>query len=104
MDLAKLIDLAEKYDYKPDGIHLDNLSEFVADNASGISALCKDYAALQQKLETLDSDLGKLAGSMLNRTLDADRKQAVAYAECAAMVAKFAAQLLTAGQADKDGE
>lgn len=37
--------------------------------------------------------LGQLAGAMLNRTLDSGSKQAVAYAECADMVAKFAANL-----------
>lgn len=37
--------------------------------------------------------LEELAGAMLNRTLDSGSKQALAYAECADMVAKFAAQL-----------
>lgn len=37
--------------------------------------------------------LEKLAGAMLKRTLDSGSKQALAYAECADMVAKFANQL-----------
>ncbi|MBZ6396585.1 MULTISPECIES: hypothetical protein [Pantoea] len=44
--------------------------------------------------------LEKLAGAMLNRTLDSGSKQTLAYAECADMVAKFANQL----RAGKDGE
>lgn len=52
---------------------------------------------LVSELENNDSKtaghLEKLAGSMLNRTLDSGSKQAVAYAECADMVANFARQL-----------
>ncbi|WP_217548891.1 hypothetical protein [Pantoea sp. GbtcB22] len=51
--LNQLIDLADKYDYKPDEIHRCNLNEFVAGNASLISAMCKDYSALQQKLDAV---------------------------------------------------
>ncbi len=57
----------------------------------------EDYAALKAQRDALAGitagQLEKLAGSMLNRTLDSGSKQAVAYAECADMVAKFAAKL-----------
>lgn len=46
--------------------------------------------------------LEKLAGVMLNRTLDSGSKQAVAYADCADMVAKFATQLRAAGYEVKE--
>ncbi len=52
--------------------------------------------ALSQRdaqLAAIDSALCDMAGTMLNRTLDSGRKQAVAYAECADMVAKFAKKL-----------
>lgn len=45
------------------------------------------------QIAAIDSGLSTLAGAMLNRTLDSGSKQAVAYAECADMVAKFAKQL-----------
>ncbi|MDT0176910.1 hypothetical protein Q9R34_12780 [Enterobacter sp. BRE11] len=59
-----------------------------------------EWQAMQQKLDAISSGLGNLAGAMLNRTLDSGSKQAVAYADCADMVAKFAAQL-RAGQEAK---
>lgn len=61
-------------------------------------------AELESKLDGIDNELGKLAGAMLNRTLDTSSKQAVGYAECAAMVAKFAAQLRNGEHVTKDGE
>ncbi|WP_417878623.1 hypothetical protein [Vibrio sp.] len=70
--LSQLIDLADKYDYKPDGIHLCNLNEFVADNASLISAMCKDYAALQQKLDAVLAENVKLKRFCKNAAFDAD--------------------------------
>nr|DAL17981.1 MAG TPA_asm: hypothetical protein [Caudoviricetes sp.] len=51
-----------------------------------------------ERINAVAEELGKLAGAMLNRTLDSGSKQAVAYADCADMVAKFAAQL-RAGEA-----
>ncbi|WP_205950286.1 hypothetical protein [Pantoea stewartii] len=68
-----------------------------------------DYVALQQKLDAMAgstaNQLEKLAGAMLNRVLDSGGKQAVAYADCADMVAKFAEQLRsgTHDTADKAG-
>lgn len=56
----------------------------------------KAEAQLAQRdaqIAAIDSGLSTLAGAMLNRTLDSGSKQAVAYAECADMVAKFAKQL-----------
>lgn len=49
------------------------------------------------RLDAVAEELGKLAGAMLNRTLDTGSKQAVAYADCADMVAKFAATLRAKG-------
>lgn len=66
-----------------------------------LQAECKNWsnqcAALIKECDKLAANvsdgLGQLAGAMLNRTLDSGSKQAVAYAECAAMVAKFAANM-----------
>lgn len=49
--------------------------------------------ALQQKLDAVLAGLDSLAGAMLNRTLESGSKQAVAYSDCADMLAKHAAQL-----------
>lgn len=54
--------------------------------AHEVAAECDE---LKSKLAGLD----KLAGEMLNRSLNSTRKQAVAYAECADILAKHAATL-----------
>lgn len=51
------------------------------------------HAQYLERINAVAEELGNLAGAMLNRTLDSGSKQAVAYADCADMVAKFAAQL-----------
>lgn len=48
---------------------------------------------LENEEPTTAGKLEKLAGAMLNRSLDSGSKQAAAYAECADMVATFAANL-----------
>lgn len=45
------------------------------------------------RIDAVAEELGKLAGAILNRTLDSGSKQAVAYADWADMAAEFAAQL-----------
>lgn len=55
--------------------------------------LAKHSLALQQRLNAVLAGLDSLAGAMLNRTLDSGSKQAVAYSDCADMLAKHAAQL-----------
>lgn len=55
--------------------------------------LAKAEAERDALAANISDCLGQLAGAMLNRTLDSGSKQAVAYAECADMVAKFAANL-----------
>lgn len=88
----------------------DIANELLAENAA-LSADNRNYSELLQyhidrqakaeaqlaqrdaQIAAIDSGLSTLAGAMLNRTLDSGSKQAVAYAECADMVAKFAKQL-----------
>lgn len=55
-------------------------------------------AALQEQVLALADGLENMAGAMLNRTLDSGSKQAVAYADCADMVAKYAARIRTGEQ------
>ncbi|WP_192072851.1 hypothetical protein IFU33_07605 [Pantoea agglomerans] len=52
---------------------------------------------LENEEPTTADKLEKLAGVMLNRTLDSGSKQASAYADCADMVARFASQLRAGG-------
>lgn len=70
---------------------------FCEENEEGIYVRIHDYAALKAERDALAANVSDglfhLAGAMLNRTLDSGSKQAVAYAECADMVAKFAANL-----------
>lgn len=53
----------------------------------------KELSQRDAQIAAIDSALCDMAGTMLNRTLDSGSKQAVAYAECADMVGKFARQL-----------
>ncbi|MDK2633134.1 hypothetical protein QMZ93_07230 [Pantoea stewartii subsp. indologenes] len=41
----QLLDLCEKYDYKPDQIHLTNLTDFLSENASQVAGICKTALA-----------------------------------------------------------
>lgn len=74
--LNQLIELADKYDYKPCASHFHNLSVFVGENASLISDLCKNYQALQQKLDAA-LELAGFRGAMIDDLLKGDKSKAV---------------------------
>ncbi|NIG20585.1 hypothetical protein F3J37_18070 [Pantoea sp. Al-1710] len=74
--LNELIELADKYDYKPCASHFHNLSVFVGDNASLISDLCKNHQALQQKLDAA-LDLAGFRGAMIDDLLKGDKSEPV---------------------------
>mgnify|MGYP001110079785 CR=1 FL=1 len=56
-------------------------------------AFQKQLAQRDAQITAIESEISSLAGAMLNRILDSGSKQAVAYADCADMVAKFAKKL-----------
>lgn len=74
---------------------------YCEENSEGIYVRIDDYEAIKAERDALAAkvaqDLDKLAGAMFNRTLDSGSKQAVAYADCADMVARFAKQLRSGG-------
>ncbi|GEM_PF-2437034 len=80
--LNELIELADKYDYKPCASHFHNLSVFVGDNASLISDLCKNHQALQQKLDASEA----LMLAMRDDSRESRSKLELITAECAALV------------------
>lgn len=43
--VKQLLALCEKYDYKPDQIHLNNLTDFLSENASQVAGICKTVLA-----------------------------------------------------------
>lgn len=65
----------------------------VSKNADLYEQLLKMKAERDALAANVSDGLFHLAGAMLNRTLDSGSKQAVAYAECADMVATFATNL-----------
>lgn len=67
--LEKLASLAEKYDYKPDEGHFNNLAAFVGINSSLIADLSKEYTTLQREITNAQEAL-KSAG------IEADTVQA----------------------------
>lgn len=56
----QLLDLCEKYEYKPEQIHLDNLTNFLSENAYQVADICKAaIAALTAKpVKLLESFYG----------------------------------------------